>query len=73
MSKDKKNLKRKVEELQRELEWLEAKFYRSGVDITVRLKTLLRMQKLTQGFLMWLAGRESEGVEERAKEAEQIE
>jgi hypothetical protein len=73
MSEEEKDLKKKVEDLQEELKWLEAKFHRSGVDTTVRLKTLLHMQKRTQEFLIWLARRESEEAKGRAMEAGQIE
>ena len=73
MSKEEKDLKKQVEDLQEELEWLEAKFQRSGVDTTVRLKTLLHMQKRTQEFLIWLARRKLEEAKERAKESGQTE
>ena len=73
MSEEEKDLKKKVEDLQEELKWLEAKFHRSGVDTTVRLKTLLHMQKRTQEFLIWLVRRESEEAKGRAMEVGQIE
>ena len=60
MSEEEKDLEKKVEELQEELKWLEAKFHRSGVDTTVRMKTLLHMQKRTQEFVIWLARAESQ-------------
>jgi hypothetical protein len=71
MSKEEKDLKKQVEDLQEELKWLEAKFHRSGVDTTVRLKTLLHMQKRTQEFLLRLARRELEEAKERAMESGQ--
>lgn len=52
------DLAKRVEELQKELETLELRFYRSTD--SVRVKTLLRMHKLTNGFLMWLVSRDGE-------------
>ena len=72
MSEEEKDLETKVKELEEELKWLEAKFYRSGVDTKVRMKTLLRMQKRTHDFLIWLVRRDLEKARERAKEADQI-
>lgn len=63
MSMEAKNLEEKVKEFEEELETLELKFHRSTDRI--RTKTLLRMQKLTNEFLIWLAKRD---VENQRKE-----
>ncbi len=52
------DLEKRVQELQRELETLEWRFHRSTDSIKV--KTLLRMHKLTHDFLMWLVSRDGE-------------
>jgi hypothetical protein len=57
-------LETRVQELQRELAALEWRFHRSTD--SVRVKTLLRMHKLTLDFLMWLVSRDGE---EQAKSA----
>ena len=68
MSKEEKDVEKKVRELEEELKWLEAKFHRSGVDSKVRMKTLFRMQKRTHDFVIWLVRRDVEKAQERAKE-----
>lgn len=70
MVKEEEDVEEKVRKFEQELKWLEAKFYRSGVDPTVRLKTLLRMQKRTNDFLLWFVRRYVGKAQERAKEAE---
>lgn len=70
MSKKENKVEAKVGKLEKELEWLEAKFHRSGIDSKVRMKTLLRMQKLTHDFLIWFARKDIEKSQKRAKEAE---
>ncbi len=64
MNNKEKILENKIRDLEGELEALERKFLRS--DEKVRAKTLLRMQKRTQDFLIWLARRDLEKAKERA-------
>lgn len=51
-------LETRVQELQTELAALEWQFHRSTDN--VRVKTLLRMHKLTFDFLLWLVSRDRE-------------
>ncbi len=57
-------LETRVQELQREFAALEWRFHRSTD--SVRVKTLLRMHKLTQDFLMWLISRDGEEQDKSA-------
>lgn len=67
MSKEEKDVEKKVRELEEELRWLEAKFFRSGVDPKVRMKTLFRMQKQTHDFVIWFVRRDLERAEKAEK------
>jgi len=62
------DLAKRVEELQKELETLELRFHRSTD--SVRVKTLLRMHKLTLDFLMWLVSRDGENQAKPARDSE---
>jgi hypothetical protein len=62
------DLETRVQELQRELAALEWRFHRSTD--SVRVKTLLRMHKLTQDFLMWLISRDGEEQVKSAVDSE---
>ena len=61
------NLQKKLRELEKELRWLEQKFHRSGVDPEIGMRTLLRMQKLTHDFLIWLVRRDIEKAKEKGE------